>query len=314
MNFGDKIKQLRLEKNWTQEFVANKLNISMGALSRYETGMYEPKSLDLVKDFSNLFEVSTDYLLGKSEFKTKDEEMNAYISLYHSSVFSKIIFETTELFNNTPITINDLQRISNIISKCSIENDEDTGKAILEKYLCMYIQKGRTKEEKEKISLALSKFIEKSTNMIYEEIDNIHKKKSTSNLFIIPILGKIAAGQPILAEEYIEGYLPVDPNIYGMTTSDDYFYLRVSGESMNLKVHNGDYALIHKQDYAENGDIIVAIVNGDDEATMKRYKKINDEIIMLEPMSTYPMEPIVINLKETKFQIIGKAIGQFGKF
>ena len=83
---------------------------------------------------------------------------------------------------------------------------------------------------------------------------------------------------------------------------------------MNLKVQNGDYALIHKQDYAENGDIIVAIVNGDDEATLKRYKKINDEIVMLEPMSTYPMEPIVINLKETKFQIIGKAIGQFGKF
>ena len=130
----------------------------------------------------------------------------------------------------------------------------------------------------------------------------------------IPVIGKIAAGQPILAQENIEGYLPVDPNVYGLTTSDDLFYLRVSGESMNLKVHNGDYALIHKQDYAENGDIIVAIINSDDEATLKRYKKINDEIIILEPMSSYPMEPIVINLKETRFLIIGKAIGQFGKF
>ena len=134
------------------------------------------------------------------------------------------------------------------------------------------------------------------------------------SFFNIPVLGKIAAGQPLLAEEYLEGYLPVDPNIYGMTTPDDYFYLKVSGESMNLKVHNGDYALIHKQDYAENGDIIVAIINGFDEATLKRYKKLSDELVMLEPMSTYPMEPIVINLKETKFQILGKAIGQFGKF
>lgn len=144
---------------------------------------------------------------------------------------------------------------------------------------------------------------------------NLNNTVSNHNkLFNIPVLGKIAAGQPILAEEYLEGYLPVDPNIYGMTTPDDYFYLKVSGESMNLKIHNGDYALVHKQDYAENGDIIVAIVNGDDEATLKRYKKINDEMIMLEPMSTYPMEPIVINLKNTNFKIIGKAIGQFGKF
>lgn len=145
-------------------------------------------------------------------------------------------------------------------------------------------------------------------------LGNYMKKNKISHMFIVPILGKIAAGQPILAEEYIEGYLPVDPNIYGMTTPDDYFYLRISGNSMNLKVKNGDYALIHKQDYAENGDIIVAIVNGNDEATLKKYKKINDELIVLEPQSDDPnYEPIYID-KNTNFQIIGKAIGQFGKF
>ena len=143
---------------------------------------------------------------------------------------------------------------------------------------------------------------------------NLSAKVQRNNLHMVPIVGKIAAGKPILANEYIEGYLPMDPSIYGLNTSDDLFFLKVSGESMNLKVHNGDYALIHKQDYAENGDIIVAVVNGDDEATLKRYKRINDEIVMLEPMSTYPMEPIIINLKETNFKIIGKAIGQFGKF
>lgn len=141
---------------------------------------------------------------------------------------------------------------------------------------------------------------------------NIHKENNA--LFNIPVLGKIAAGRPILAEEHLEGYLPVDPNVYGMTTPDDYFYLKVSGESMNLKVHNGDYALIHKQDTAEDGDIVVAIVNGDDEATLKKYKRISEETVALEPMSTLPMEPIYVNLKETNFKIIGKAIGQFGKF
>lgn len=73
MSFGNKIKELRTEKQWTQEFVAEKLNISMGALSRYETGMYEPKSLDLVKDFAVLFNVSTDYLLGKSDIRNPEE-------------------------------------------------------------------------------------------------------------------------------------------------------------------------------------------------------------------------------------------------
>ncbi len=143
----------------------------------------------------------------------------------------------------------------------------------------------------------------------------INMDTKEQNLLLVPILGKIAAGKPILAQEYIEGYLPVDPNIYGLSTSDELFYLRVSGQSMNLKVKNGDYALIRKQDYAEDGDIIAAIVNGDDEATLKRYKKLNEQFVLLEPMSTDPsIEAITVDLKNTDFKILGKAIGQFGKF
>lgn len=131
----------------------------------------------------------------------------------------------------------------------------------------------------------------------------------------IPIVGKISAGQPILTQETIEGYLPVDPSIYGVSTAEDLFFLRVSGQSMNLKVKNGDYALIKKQDYAEDGDIVVAIVNGDSEATLKRYKKLNEQFVLLEPMSSDPsIEAITVDLKTTDFHIIGKAIGQFGKF
>ena len=73
MVFGERIKQLRIEHQWTQEYVCEKLNISSGALSRYETSMYEPKSLELVKDFANLFGVSTDYLLGKSDIRNPEE-------------------------------------------------------------------------------------------------------------------------------------------------------------------------------------------------------------------------------------------------
>ena len=148
------------------------------------------------------------------------------------------------------------------------------------------------------------------------EIRNINRISNTNDkLLLIPVIGKISAGQPLLAEEYVEGYLPVDPNVYGLKTSEDLFYLKVSGQSMNLKIKNGDYALIRKQDTAEDGDIVVAIVNSDDEATLKRYKKLNDQFVLLEPMSNDPtIEAITVDLKNTNLKIIGKAIGQFGKF
>ena len=80
MVFGERIKQLRIERQWSQWYVCTKLNISPGALSRYETSMYEPKSLELVKDFADLYNVSTDYLLGKTDArhpaKLIDEVLN----------------------------------------------------------------------------------------------------------------------------------------------------------------------------------------------------------------------------------------------
>ena len=76
MVFGERIKELRLERQWTQEYVCEKLNISSGALSRYETSMYEPKSLELINDFASLFGVTTDYLLGKSDIRNPGELKN----------------------------------------------------------------------------------------------------------------------------------------------------------------------------------------------------------------------------------------------
>lgn len=74
MNFGEKIKKLRIDLGWTQEFVANKLQISIPALSRYESGKYEPKSLSIVSDFAKLYNVTTDYLLGLDV--TYEENLN----------------------------------------------------------------------------------------------------------------------------------------------------------------------------------------------------------------------------------------------
>lgn len=90
MIFGERIKQLRLEHQWTQEYVCEQLNISSGALSRYETGMYEPKSLELVKDFAKLFDVSTDYLLGKSDIRNPEKTSNISDKIYMCPVYGQI--------------------------------------------------------------------------------------------------------------------------------------------------------------------------------------------------------------------------------
>lgn len=146
-----------------------------------------------------------------------------------------------------------------------------------------------------------------------EQIDN-NTFLMSDNVIQIPVIGKITAGEPILASESIEDYCPVVPKMYGITNPDEYFYLIVNGDSMDKRVRDGDYVLIHKQDYAQDGDIVVAIVNGNNEATLKKFEEINEQFVRLVPMSYNPKHDVIkIDLKETDFKIIGKAIGNFGK-
>lgn len=153
------------------------------------------------------------------------------------------------------------------------------------------------------VDYLLGKTNERNSNV---QIDNSDK------LFLVPIIGKITAGEPILADENIEDYFPVSASMYNLTTSDGLFFLKVVGDSMNNVIEDGSYALIKKQDTAENGDIIVALVNGDNEATMKRFEQINNALVALKPDSTNKDYSVrYIDLATTEFKIIGKIIGKF---
>lgn len=317
-NIKDRIRELRKEKNLTQEELAKMLGLSAKSnIANYENGANAPSDEVKLK-MCEIFNCSMDYLMGKTEYKTTNEMIDAYLRTQYEIDVHNAIINSEIHFLDSGLNSNQIVKTQKIIQDILLSKTTNENKGNKLGDLVNSFSGKQKKAIKEIIENILNYIAsqEKYRN-VYNSMMNIkfnNDINTRNQLFNIPVLGKIAAGQPILAEEYLEGYLPVDPNIYGMTTPDDYFYLKVSGESMNLKVHNGDYALIHKQDYAENGDIIVAIINGFDEATLKRYKKLSNELVMLEPMSTYPMEPIVINLKGTKFQIIGKAIGQFGKF
>ena len=123
----------------------------------------------------------------------------------------------------------------------------------------------------------------------------------------LPILGRVKAGEPILAVENIEGYINFDRS---MVSSEDVFLLRVQGDSMiEAHIQDGDFALVKPQRDADNGEIVVALI--EDEATIKRIFKKRD-LIRLEPANP-KMEPIVVRKGEKKVAIVGKVIGIFRK-
>lgn len=124
----------------------------------------------------------------------------------------------------------------------------------------------------------------------------------------VPIVGKVAAGSPILAQENIEGTIFVDKSI--VTHTKGIFALRVKGESMiNAGIFDGDFVLVRQQPIAEQGEMVVVLI--EDEATVKRFYKNKDKIILQPENDT--MEPMIIDPKEKRISIIGKVKGVIRK-
>ncbi len=117
----------------------------------------------------------------------------------------------------------------------------------------------------------------------------------------IPIIGRVAAGSPILAQEQVEGYLPLS---FDFARNRDLFVLRVKGESMiNVGIYDGDLIIVSRQPDAKNGDTVVALI--EDEATVKTFYQEN-EYIRLQPEND-TMEPIIVK----EVAILGKVVGLF---
>jgi len=117
----------------------------------------------------------------------------------------------------------------------------------------------------------------------------------------LPLVGRVAAGQPILAEENIEELIDVPAFL---RRDDDDFVLRVQGDSMaDAGIFNGDFIVVHSQDEAQNGEIVVALVG--DEATTKRFYN-EGRTVRLQPENEL-YEPIIVNADEV--ELIGRVVG-----
>lgn len=155
------------------------------------------------------------------------------------------------------------------------------------------------------IILKLANYFNVSTDYLLGKDENFKENKL---YYMCPVYGQISAGQPNWAEECIEGRLPLDPDLMGIVNPEEHFFLRVNGESMNKIVRNGAFALIHKQDIVEDGEIAVVLVNGYD-ATLKKFTKQGDMII-LEPQSDDDNFKTQVYDKNTPIKILGKYVGK----
>jgi len=121
----------------------------------------------------------------------------------------------------------------------------------------------------------------------------------------LPIVGQVAAGSPILADENVEDYVEV-PEIAGGSEGD--FLLRVTGDSMiDAGIHDGDHVAVRRQETARDGEIVVALVGEDAEATVKRFFREADHI-RLQPENP-ALEPIV----SREVVVLGKVVGVLRK-
>lgn len=136
--------------------------------------------------------------------------------------------------------------------------------------------------------------------------NNDQKSKSDKEMINIPVVGKVTAGAPILAEENVEDYFPV-PVSYLKVGNNDLFMLKVSGDSMvEAGILNGDYVIAEKQSYAENNEIVIALL--EEEATVKRFFKEKNHIRLQPENPAY--EPII----SKNVKILGKVTGLFRRF
>lgn len=135
---------------------------------------------------------------------------------------------------------------------------------------------------------------------ILDDSFNLTRREMTN----VPMLGYVAAGEPILAQEHIEGYFPIPVE---MLPNKPTFLLTVKGDSMiNAGVFSGDYVLVQEQNTADNGDMVVAMI--DDGATVKTFYK-EEGVFRLQPENDF-MDPIIVK----EVSILGKVIGIFRFF
>ena len=336
---GSRIKKERENLNLSREDLAKKLGVSYSAIAMYEQGNREPNN-EIILKMCEIFNCTIDYLMGKSIYRTSQEELKNYLKKEIEEHLIKNLkaleLDENELEQAITAFLDNYIYISDEPTSIQIYDMEDSvvyyAYELLVKYYFKLIDKETSilLNEPKKLSNKQDIF-EKAEELAWIKMKNLindlDKNKVISNLtslerakkhiskitqdnkiFMCPVYGRIAAGEPNWAEECMEGKMPIDPELMNIINPEECYFLKVNGESMNKVIKNGAFALIRKTDWVENGEIAVVLVNGFD-ATLKKFTKQGD-LVILEPMSNDPNFTTQVYNKDTEIKIIGKYIGK----
>lgn len=336
---GSRIKKERENLNLSREDLAKKLGVSYSAIAMYEQGNREPNN-EIILKMCEIFNCTIDYLMGKSIYRTSQEELKNYLKKEIEEDLIKNLkaleLDENELEQAITAFLDNYIYISDEPTSIQIYDMEDSvvyyAYELLVKYYFKLIDKETSilLNEPKKLSNKQDIF-EKAEELAWIKMKNLindlDKNKVISNLtslerakkhiskitqdnkiFMCPVYGRIAAGEPNWAEECMEGKMPIDPELMNIINPEECYFLKVNGESMNKVIKNGAFALIRKTDWVENGEIAVVLVNGFD-ATLKKFTKQGD-LVILEPMSNDPNFTTQVYNKDTEIKIIGKYIGK----
>lgn len=145
-------------------------------------------------------------------------------------------------------------------------------------------------------------FLKKRLDGAIQFIKDLESDSSHAHTIKVPLVGTVACGSPILAEENIDGMIPVSVNL--ARPGSKYFFLRALGDSMDeAGINDGDLVLVRQQPVAEDGDIVVALI--DDEATVKELRRTKDALILKSKSSNKTHQPIILT---NNFQIQGVVV------
>lgn len=232
-----RIKQMRLDNGWTQKDLAKKLGLKNDtAIANYEAGYSTPKD-DIKMKMCEVFDCSMDYLMGKSEFKTEKENYDNYMINQNKITILKTIYAHHEEYI-IPCSLKekDVDYLVKLLSNVTAQNKQETKESI-NSYVNSF-KEDKRKKVRELIDIIIKELINDlenkskfhyfatlmdKKNSYKENINSIEANK----FYMCPVYGQISAGQPNWAEECLEGYLPIDPNLMGIVNPEECFFLRV---------------------------------------------------------------------------------------
>ncbi|MCI8470355.1 MAG: helix-turn-helix domain-containing protein [Clostridia bacterium] len=316
---AERIKNLRKGKGLTQEQLAEILGLNAkSSIANYESGANSPSD-DIKKKMCELFDCSMDYLMGKSEFKNIEREKKNIIDNINNHYKQTLvdlginIKDVEELLSLNPIALNVYKANSSeelaepIIAKMTYISNNYSPNVVshflsVMKNMLLEEQKIFAEKNYEQLKLHFEESV-KAGNVLAQYIE----ENDLDKFYMCPVYGQISAGQPNWAEENIEGRIPINTNLMDIVNPEEHFFLHVNEEGMNEVVKNGSFALIHKQDSIENGEIAV-IITDDSNAILRKVTKQNDLIILMPESEDKSFETKAYD--KASIKILGKYVGK----